>query len=191
MPLRPLFVASLGNPGRIYSDTLHSAGHTILNIAQSQWLHSSPFGTSRPYAKGLISFGPHYVLWQSPSLMNVSGRSLGIAWRSFLSSFPVSKDKSRARLVVVHDELELPIGKIKIKDSKASPKGHNGLKSVFTALPELDFTRIGVGIGRPKSRESGDVAAYVLRKMTESERKAMIGVAGQVAEVVRNMGQEG
>lgn len=119
--------------------------------------------------------------------MNVSGKPVATAWRTFLSSLSSPEDKRAARLVVVHDELELATGKIKVRDG-GSAKGHNGLKSVIAALPAgMDFTRVGVGIGRCASRESRDVAAYVLKKMTPYELDMMEDVAGQVSEVVREI----
>ncbi|KAL8734902.1 MAG: hypothetical protein Q9166_001254 [cf. Caloplaca sp. 2 TL-2023] len=187
MSLRPIFVASIGNPSPTYTNTLHSAGHTVLNHLRI-WLLTPPFTKSRPHASGLLSASPDYTLWQSPSLMNVSGKPVSTAWRTFLSSLTSPEDKRAVRLVVVHDELELPIGKIKVREGKGmSAKGHNGLKSVLTALPGMEFTRIGVGIGRCVSRESRDVAAYVMRKMTPEEVEIMEDVAGQVSEVVREL----
>ncbi|KAI4270815.1 MAG: hypothetical protein LQ337_006444 [Flavoplaca oasis] len=185
--VRPIFVASIGNPSPTYTNTLHSAGHTVLTLLRT-WLITPPFEKSRPYASGLLSTSPDYTLWQSPSLMNLSGKPVSTAWRTFLSSLSTQEDKSAARLVLVHDELELPIGKIKVREGKgASAKGHNGLKSVLGALPGMDFTRVGVGIGRCVSRESRDVAAYVMRKMTPDEVGIMADVAGQVSAVVREI----
>ncbi|KAL8710923.1 MAG: hypothetical protein Q9220_004522 [cf. Caloplaca sp. 1 TL-2023] len=187
MSLRPIFVASIGNPSPAYTNTLHSAGHTVLNHAL-EWLFASTFTKSRPYASGLLSTSSTCTLWQSPSLMNVSGKPVFTAWRTFLSTLPSSEDKNAARLVVVHDELELPFGRIKVRNGSGSAKGHNGIKSVLGLLPKgMDLTRIGIGIGRCASRESKDVAAYVMRKMTREELDMMRDVAGQVSEVVREL----
>lgn len=187
MSIRPLLIASLGNPGPAYTNTLHSAGHVVL-IRLRDWLKLPPFIKSRPHASGLLSSSPDFTLWQSPSLMNLSGKSVATAWRTFIGSLSDPEEKKAARLVVVHDELELPIGKIKVMDGTASAKGHNGMKSVKATLPAgMNFTRIGIGIGRPISRDSIDVAKYVLRKMTEKELKVMQDVAGQVSAVVREM----
>ena len=68
----------------------------------------------------------------------------------------------------MHDELESALGKIKVKRG-GSARGHNGIKSCVGSLGGVDFWRVGVGIGRPESRESRDVAAHVLRKMTAGE----------------------
>ena len=99
--------------------------------------------------------------------MNVSGKAVATAYKTFLSSLPAD-ERATARLIVLHDELESSLGKIKMKVG-GSAKGHNGIKSLLESLGGKEFVRVGVGIGRPVSRESSDVAAYVLRKMTTTE----------------------
>lgn len=116
--------------------------------------------------------------------MNVSGPSVAAAWKGFLKGLP-SEDRANASLVIVHDELESPLGKIKVKHG-GSARGHNGLKSVTKSLGGMAYTRIGVGIGRPDSRESGDVANYVLKKMTPIELKEIqSGVVTVLEELVK------
>ena len=121
--------------------------------------------------------------------MNVSGPAVASAWRQFLKDLNVD-DQNRARLVVVHDELEKDLGQVRIKKG-GSAKGHNGLKSCIKSLNGVEFWRIGVGIGRPQSRESGDVAAYVLRKMTRMEKEAIASEVVQVAEELEKFASEG
>lgn len=118
--------------------------------------------------------------------MNVSGPALAAAWKTFLRELPDGEDRARAKLVVVHDELESPLGKIKVKVG-GSAKGHNGLKSCVSSLGGMAFTRIGVGIGRPESRDSNDVAAYVLRKMSAVEMQKVNGGVEEVVEIIAKM----
>jgi len=99
--------------------------------------------------------------------MNVSGPAVASAWKTFLKDLEPN-ERRRAKLVLLHDELESPLGKIKLKTG-GSAKGHNGLKSCATNIGAMAFTRIGVGIGRPASRESSVVSDYVLRKMNPGE----------------------
>jgi len=115
--------------------------------------------------------------------MNVSGSGVAAAWRQFI------KDTrgEDARLVVVHDELELAPGQIKVKSGSASTKGHNGLKSINEVLRGVAYTRIGVGIGRPESREADVVAGYVLRKMSAQERAKVEGSVGRVGIELRRL----
>ena len=122
--------------------------------------------------------------------MNVSGPAVATAWRAFVkdaqnSSVPDARE--RARLVVLHDELELGLGKVKVRGPGGSMKGHNGLKSVQGSVaPPGGWWRIGVGIGRPESRERGDVSSFVLRKMMPLERETIEGAAeAVVGELVR------
>lgn len=88
------------------------------------------------------------------------------------------------RLVVVHDEMELKLGKVKTRDGLLSAKGHNGLLSIQNVVQTFGdgvrYKRIGVGIGRPVSREPKDVANYVLKKISEPERRGIEGAVGEV-----------
>jgi PTH1 family peptidyl-tRNA hydrolase len=181
---RPLFIASLGNPPPAYRNTLHSAGHTILSSLQ-QHLVYPPFAKSRAHANGLLSRGNDFTLWQSPSLMNVSGPAVATAWKAFLRDLP-NEERTQAKLVIVHDELESPLGKIKVKNG-GSAKGHNGLKSCVSSLGGMAFKRIGVGIGRPESRESRDVANYVLKKMTPIEMQKVSDGVVDLMEALAEM----
>ncbi len=117
--------------------------------------------------------------------MNISGPAVAAAWKTFLRDLP-NEDRPRAKLVVVHDELESPLGKIKVKIG-GSARGHNGLKSCVGSLGGMAFTRVGVGIGRPESRESRDVANYVLRKMTAMEVQKVNQGVEEVVEILMRM----
>ena len=117
--------------------------------------------------------------------MNVSGPGVASAWRQF-------QKESRGedtRLVVVHDELEIALGQVKVRPGTASAKGHNGLKSIGESLGGKDYRRIGVGIGRPESRDKRDVADYVLRKMSMAERGRIEGAAAKVEVELRRLSQ--
>jgi peptidyl-tRNA hydrolase, PTH1 family len=168
--------------------TLHSAGHTAIG-ALAQELQYCQFQKSRTYGNGLLASSSNkddsITLWQSPSLMNISGKALSKAWKAYLSELDPS-EREDAKLVVLHDELEIAPGKLKIKVG-GSARGHNGLKSIIECLPGQTFTRIGVGIGRPVSREPGDVAAYVLRKMTGDEKRKVEGSVPQILNALRSL----
>jgi PTH1 family peptidyl-tRNA hydrolase len=118
--------------------------------------------------------------------MNISGVGVGAAWRQFQQE-KAAGDSEEARLVVVHDELESALGTVGVRKGEASPKGHNGLKSIKEQLPGVEYTRIGIGIGRPESREPDDVAMYVLRKMTPGEKAKVEGCVGQVEAELRRL----
>ena len=175
-----ILVASLGNPAP-YTNTPHSAGHTLLEAVRQE-LEYPPFVKDHTMGNGLVSFGPEFVLWQSPSYMNVSGKSVAAAYKEFLRKLGPD-ERPMAKLVIVHDELESAPGKIKLKKG-GSAKGHNGLKSCMASLGGMEFMRLGVGIGRPESRDSQEVANYVLRKMTPSEILKIKSGAGDALELL-------
>ncbi|KAF7930888.1 hypothetical protein EAE99_004138 [Botrytis elliptica] len=179
-----LLICSIGNPAP-YTNTLHSAGHTILTLLAPS-LSNPPFQKSRSYGNGLLSPGFTYTLWKSSSLMNVSGVGVTSAW----TSFQRESSSAECKLVVIHDELELPAGRINVKPGSNSPKGHNGLKSIRDTLRGQPYTRIGIGIGRPESRDAGVVANYVLRKMSAEEKRKIEGCVGKVLEELARLSGE-
>ena len=183
----PLLVASLGNPAP-YTNTLHSAGHVLI-AALAAHLSYPPFVRSKGVSGGLTSRGQDALLWQSPALMNVSGPAVNAAWRNFKKELDIDL-KNVARLVVIHDELELPLGKIKVSKG-GSAKGHNGLKSCIASLGGTEFWKLGVGIGRPMSRESGDVASFVLRKMTVEEQQRITAAAENASIALGKLAEPG
>ncbi|CAD0110132.1 unnamed protein product [Aureobasidium uvarum] len=175
----PLLVCSLGNPGAAYANTLHSAGHNVV-AALATLLQAGQFTKDRSYGNGTLtrSYNPEmpWTLWQSPTFMNESGKGVSAAYRTW-----ARENNMQGRLVVVHDELEKPLGSVTIRDKEGlSARGHNGLKSCLASLGGVKFVRVGVGIGRPVSREPNDVARYVLKKMTPVERQKVEGAAEDV-----------
>ncbi|KAH7087838.1 peptidyl-tRNA hydrolase-domain-containing protein [Paraphoma chrysanthemicola] len=205
----PLLICSLGNPGSTYANTLHSAGHMVTSYIASRKAY-------KPFQKGLsglvarpdtmhMSFGilqgfrrvegapigvdEDWTMWQSTSMMNVSGRGVGRAYNEWLRGIRAQYGDSaiEGRLVVVHDELESALGKVTIKDGGASARGHNGLKSCQASLGGVKWWRVGVGIGRPESREPDVVAKYVLRKATGMERDKLEGSAIGVVKALEEI----
>lgn len=115
--------------------------------------------------------------------MNESGKGVKAAWTAWSRNIP----DREARLVVVYDELEKPLGAVTVRTNQgASAKGHNGLKSIMSVIGNTPFARIGIGIGRPVSRESDDVARYVLKKMTPVEKQK---IEESVDEVIAKLKQ--
>ncbi|QIW98986.1 hypothetical protein AMS68_004504 [Peltaster fructicola] len=183
----PLLICSIGNPGSTYANTLHSAGHTVIQRLADK-LNFPPFKKDRAHGNGLLTHGfapsgAPWTLWQSTSYMNVSGAGVAAAYRAWSRDLP----DGEGRLVVVHDELEKPLGSVNLKTTQgASAKGHNGLKSIKSSIGSVPFDRIGVGIGRPVSRDSDEVARYVLRKMTPNERET---IGNAVDDIVSKLEQ--
>lgn len=114
--------------------------------------------------------------------MNISGTPVQKAWNQFRKEGGAGE----AKLVVVHDELELPLGQVNVKSGSASAKGHNGLKSIKEVVGP-NYMRIGIGIGRPESREPNAVASYVLRRMTSQEKLKIEGCVERVEMELRRL----
>jgi PTH1 family peptidyl-tRNA hydrolase len=178
-----LLVCSIGNPAPL-TNTLHSAGHLVLSSLAAK-LSAPFFQKSRAYGNGLVSIGPEYTLWQSTSFMNISGVGVASAWRQFVKEN--QRDGEEVGLVVIHDELELKVGDLKVKKGTQSAKGHNGLKSINEKLRGTEYMRIAVGIGRPESREPDAVADYVLRKVNQGERVKIGDCVRRVEEELRKL----
>lgn len=194
-PVR-LLIASLGNPPP-YHSTRHSAGHILLKHIATQ-LGLPSLTKSKVFGSGSASLGadvgrPEFTLWQSGSMMNVSGAGTLKAWKQFNNLNPSSSDVITA-LVVLHDELESSLGTIKLRRGESSPKGHNGIKSVQSSLKSADslqslgdrFIKIGIGIGRPQSREKDDVSAWVLGQLTHAEQGKIEAATASALAVIGN-----
>jgi peptidyl-tRNA hydrolase, PTH1 family len=183
----PLLICGIGNPGGAYANTLHSTGLTTVKALGTR-LGYPQFVKERALGNGLVSRNStpaderDWTLWQSTSYMNESGKGVVTAFREFSRSAP------DARLVVIYDELEKALGTVTVRAKEgASAKGHNGLRSIMASLGGQNFVRMGIGIGRPLSRESDDVAAYVLRKMTEDEKHKIEGCLDQVVKKLEEL----
>jgi PTH1 family peptidyl-tRNA hydrolase len=120
--------------------------------------------------------------------MNLSGESV----IRLVNKFNISLND----LLVIHDDLDLPLGKIRLSQGSGSG-GHKGVDSIITHLGSLDFPRIRVGIGRPpiiegsaEDREA-EVVAYVLNDFTLEERKTITQVIPKVSEAILNLLSEG
>ncbi|KAI9837528.1 MAG: hypothetical protein M1819_007179 [Sarea resinae] len=173
-----------------------------------------------------------WTLYMSGSLMNTSGPAVKGVWerwrrageRMALQAQTQAQRESgagtggariRERLVVLHDELEAPLGKVSVRRGGVGARGHNGMRSILSAFnfpppsssqnnPQIkkpspksssssktpDLTRISIGISRPPTRDSDAVARYVLRKMTGEEKAAIEGAAVEVLGVLRRLCDE-
>ena len=188
----PLLVCSVGNPGAAYANTLHSAGHFVVTRLAGA-LGYQQFSKDRGLGNGLVSRprissgSGDWTLWQSTSYMNESGRGVRAAHATWSKGMSASEE---GRLVVIYDELEKPLGVVTVRTVQgASAKGHNGLKSIMSVIGNTPFVRIGIGIGRPVSRDSNDVARYVLKKMDENEKTRLEGCIEEVIAKLKQLEQ--
>lgn len=153
-------LVGLGNPGPRYAATRHNAGFFVLDeLADRIGAGFKSHKGIADLAEGRLAGRP--VLLAKPrSFMNLSGGPIAQLSRFF----KITVDQ----IVVVHDELDLPFGVIRLKRG-GGEGGHNGLKSLSASLGSKDYARVRFGIGRPPGRQ--DPAEYVLREFSVAERK--------------------
>ena len=176
----PWLVVGLGNPGPTYETTRHNAGFLALDILADRV--DEKFKSHKARADvAETRFGDDRVVLAKPrSYMNESGGPV-VALRDF---FKVELD----RLVVLHDELDLPFGAIRLKYG-GGDNGHNGLKSLRRSLGTGDYHRVRIGIGRPPGRQ--DPAEWVLRDFTSTERKEVGVTLERAADSVETLLADG
>jgi PTH1 family peptidyl-tRNA hydrolase len=176
----PWLVVGLGNPGPTYETTRHNAGALVADILADRV--SGNFKSHKARADVVEArLGADRVVIAKPrSYMNESGGPVA-GLRDF---FKVPLD----RLVVLHDELDLPFGAIRSKYG-GGDNGHNGLKSLRRSLGSGDFFRVRVGIGRPPGRQ--DPADWVLRDFSPAERKEIGVPLERAADAVETLIADG
>ncbi|MFN3198402.1 MAG: aminoacyl-tRNA hydrolase [Bradymonadia bacterium] len=152
-------VVGLGNPGAQYAGNRHNIGFMLIDqLADDAGIQASRSKFKGLYGTGSIS-GESVALLKPQTFMNLSGQSVSPA-RSF---FDVEFDD----ILVIHDELDLPYGTVRLKLG-GGHAGHNGLKSIIAQLGTRDFARLRMGIGRP---EKGAVNRYVLGDFASGEER--------------------
>ena len=175
-------VVGLGNPGPRYELTRHNAGQLVVDELAGR--RGESFRAHKANARVVETWlrpgGPKLVLAKPNSFMNVSGGPVS-ALAAFYGIPP-------ERVVVVHDELDLPFDTLKLK-AGGGHGGHNGVRDVAKALSSAEFTRVRVGIGRPPGRQ--DPADWVLDPFSSSERAALPNLIGDAADAVEQLVREG
>jgi peptidyl-tRNA hydrolase, PTH1 family len=154
-------VVGLGNPGSRYAGTPHNVGFQVADALVACWDLPRP----RKKFAGELSEGrtnpggPRVAVLKPQTYMNDAGRSVGPARGSF--KLPLD------RLLVIHDEIDLPFGDIRVRLG-GGLAGHNGLKSLKRELGSADFQRVRIGVGRPDTTDPELVSAHVLGKWRQS-----------------------
>jgi PTH1 family peptidyl-tRNA hydrolase len=156
-------IVGLGNPGREYEKTRHNAGYWWVDaIAERKRAHWSKESKFSGWTTRVQEGGSEFWLLKPTTYMNESGRSVAAVTR-FYRIQP-------EEMLVVHDELDLPPGTVKLKRGGGTG-GHNGLSDIAEALDTKDFWRLRVGIGHPGHRDL--VSDYVLDKARKAEQEAI------------------
>lgn len=168
----PLLVVGLGNPGPNYAKTRHNVGFMVLDLLAERV--GAAFKTHKRSGAEVVTgrlAGRPVVLAKPRCYMNESGRQIG----------PLAKfySASLADVVVIHDDLDLDFGRIRLKLG-GGEGGHNGLRSIAASLGGKGFQRVRVGIGRPPGRM--DPAAFVLQPFAAVERPELPTICAQAAD---------
>jgi peptidyl-tRNA hydrolase, PTH1 family len=173
-------VLGLGNPGSGYAANRHNVGFMVLDVLASRVGEGFKRHKARADVAEAHIEGRRAVLAKPHSYMNTSGGPAA-GLRDFFK-VPIE------RIVVVHDELDLDFGRMRLK-AGGGDNGHNGLKSLRQALGSGDFLRVRIGIGRPPGRQ--DPADFVLRDFSTTQRKDLPLELDRAADAVALLISEG
>jgi PTH1 family peptidyl-tRNA hydrolase len=168
----PWLIAGLGNPGEKYARTRHNAGAMVVDLLCERLgvtLKKTRF-VAATIAEARTGDIP-LLLVRTTTFMNESGPPVASVARK--------RDIPAERVVVVHDEIDLPFGALRLKFG-GSTAGHNGLESVVSAFRSPDFFRVRIGVGRPPGRQ--DPIGYVLSPFASREREDAAVLIGDAAD---------
>jgi len=180
-------IVGLGNPGRDYVNNRHNAGFKCVDLfAREHGIALTQRGARSKLGTGEVA-NTRIVLAKPQTFMNLSGEAVSALVRRYKLS---AKD-----ILVIYDDLDLPLGKIRIRE-KGSSGGHNGLKSIISHLGTHDFPRIRVGIAPPESGDSTstsevDAIEHVLSDFTDAEKTMIREVYPRVAAAIECVLAEG
>jgi len=170
-----LLVAGLGNPGREYAATRHNVGFMVCDELARRYAGSFRSKFSADLAELRID-SVRVALLKPLTFMNESGRAVGPAVR-FFKVEPVA-------LLVVHDEADLDVGRLQARFG-GGLAGHNGLRSIASALGTTDFLRLRVGVGRPERGDPRPVADFVRSPFTpDVDAEGLVARAAEAAETI-------
>ena len=173
----------LGNPGPRYALTPHNVGYIVLDELAERMggsLRAHKSGRADVLEGRLELGGPRVVLGRARAYMNLSGGPV----KELLAYYKVPLE----RLVVVHDEIDLPFGSLRVKLG-GGDNGHNGLRSLRSALGSGEFHRVRVGVGRPPAGQNA--ADYVLSMFTLQQKSGIPLLSARSADAVVSLMHQG
>jgi len=174
-----ILITGLGNPGKEFSITRHNVGFIILDEFQTKFEFSD--WKTKKKLKAEISEGrigkEEIVLAKPKTYMNASGKSVKVIIAHYKLSL--------CNLFIVHDDLDLPFGKMKISEGKNSA-GHKGVQSIIDELKTKDFVRFRIGIGTEKSnlKSSSINEMFVLKKFNKKEQDSLKKISQNACEAL-------
>ena len=178
-------ILGLGNPGRQYEATRHNVGWWVLDHLADVWHFEGWKRDGEAVVSNATIGGSRVRLIKPLTYMNLSGAVL----KNYLRRpfWAASKD-----LLVVVDEVQLPVGKFRIR-SRGSAGGHNGLRSVETAIGNQEYPRLRIGVGPSEERKNvyQDLADFVLAPFARDERDDILALLPRIAAAVETWVREG
>lgn len=170
-------IVGLGNPGRSYTRHRHNVGFIALNhFARSEGIKFDRKKSLARIGEGEV-VGNKLILARPQTFMNNSGQSVS----RLAKKFDIAPDD----LIVIHDDLDLPLAKMRISFGSSSG-GHKGINSIIQELGAKDFIRVRIGIGRPNKPEisEDDIINYVLSDFSPAERRAIDKIIPTAGEAI-------
>lgn len=172
-------IVGLGNPGEKYRWTRHNIGFMVIDTIADKYNASFKGGFEADYSV-VDLFGKRCYLVKPQTYMNLSGKAVS----EISDYFDIPKENT----VVVHDDLDMEFGRIKVKIGGSSG-GHKGINSVISCLSFEDFIRVKMGIGKPLS---GDVSSFVLSDFNKVEKAVLkdfveLGVSATLSILERDV----
>lgn len=176
-------ICGLGNPGREYERHRHNVGFQVVDeLSRRARASLSQEKFEARIGQGTLG-GERVVLLEPQTFMNQSGFSLVPAMRFY--------KVETADVLVIHDELDLPFGRIQVKRG-GGPGGHNGLRSIIEQLGEDGFARVRFGIGKPEGPNAkARVVGYVLSSFTAEEEAALAELIVRGADAAQTWASQG
>ncbi|PLX40920.1 MAG: aminoacyl-tRNA hydrolase [Deltaproteobacteria bacterium] len=173
-------IVGLGNPGSRYEDTRHNAGFMVVDALASE-LDAPPWKEWGESLLTSVSLQSGKLILAKPlTYINLSGKAVS----ALIHSFILDSDP----FIVVHDDMHIPFGSLRIKTSGSSG-GHNGVRSVIDSLGSDKFSRLKIGVGGPS--EGLSVVDFVLAPFTEAETKSLPRFIAAGAQALRMLVEEG
>jgi peptidyl-tRNA hydrolase, PTH1 family len=173
-------IIGLGNPGGEYAHTRHNVGWMCLDVLESR----GRFGRQRREGPAKVREGTldgyDVVAARPQTFMNVSGRAAVHLVRRY--GVPVED------LIVAHDEVDLPLGRIRLKRGGGAA-GNKGVLSIADALRSQEFMRVRIGVSRPAERDQ--MVEYVLDGFAPEERPRLTAVLGRAADAITTIIRDG
>lgn len=176
-----LLVVGLGNPGKEYEGTRHNVGFDVVEILARRHNGRLKAGKERALVDEVRINSQRVALAMPTTFMNLSGESVAPLVRRFGIT-------DNAALVIVHDELDLATGVVRVKVG-GGLAGHNGLRSIKAHLHADDFVRVRIGVGKPASKEQG--ADHVLKRVGKADRELLAIAVEIAADAIESIVSEG